>query len=148
MWWISIIIETAVIIATFIFCNTYFKKIYGGILGDLSLSELQLHENLNRRIFGTTINFFNISANVLLKGIITFICILIIHFTDKLWISDIYVLYLVLTYFVFVRRFKHYNEQLNQTKKAIKPALISSAVLPIAHTIFYISLFVTYYFNK
>lgn len=147
MWWITIIVDVALIVLCFVFCKIYFIKHYGYDIGRFSLSFLQSHEVLHGRIFGVLPNFSNYSSNILLKGIVTIVCIFMVHFFDSLWPTYLYIPYLLLSYWVFKNRKQHYNSQPNDVKKIIKPALIASFALPFFHTIFLLLLYVTYILN-
>lgn len=147
MWWITIIVDIALVFLGFVFCSNYYSRHYEKDLGYLSLQFLQMYEIVQGRVFGVMPNFSNFSYNILLKGIITIICILVIHFTDSLWITYLYMPYLFFTYWVFKRRVQHYMEQPNESKTMIKPALVASFTLPFIHTLFLALLYVTYLFN-
>lgn len=147
MWWITIIIDVLLVVLAFVFCNVYYNKHYGGNFGPMSLNVLRTHEVIEGKILDVMPGFSNFSCNVLLKCIVTIICIVIIHFSDSLWITYLYMPYLLLTYWVFKNRVQHYNAQTPDNKHFIKPALVASFTLPLFQTIFMISLYITYFFN-
>ena len=147
MWWITIIIDVLLIGIGFVFCGVYYKKHYGDVFGSISLHVLEGHEILHGRIFGVMPNFSNFSFNILLKGIVTLVCIIVIHFTDSLWITYIFTPYLLLTYWMFKNRVKHFKSQDEAHKDAMKPALVASFSLPLFHTLYLILLYITYVLN-
>lgn len=144
MWWITILIDIVLVIINFIICSCYYAKTYGAPLGGIMLNCLQTHEVLHGKLFGVLPNFSNISFNIILKGIVTIICILVVHFCDSLWITYLYMPYLLLTYWGYKNRKQHYNSQPSHIQKYIKPALRASLVLPIFHTLFLSLLYITY----
>ena len=144
MWWITIIADIALVAIGFLFCKTYYNKTYGRDLGFFSLSFLRTHEVLHGNIFGIMPNFSNFSYNILLKGFVTIVCILIVHFTDSLWLTHLYIFYLLITYWMFKNRLQHYNSQPEHNRTHIKPALVASFTLPFFHTLFLLLLYITY----
>lgn len=148
MWWISITIDVALVVLAFIFSSVYYKTQYGGSTGIFLLQGLHIHEVLNGKIFGVLPNFSNYLYNTIVKCIITIVCIVVIHFTDSLWITYLYMPYLLLTYWTFSNRLKHYKAQDANIKHCIKPALVASFIIPIFHTLCLVSLYITYLLNK
>lgn len=144
MWWITILIDIVLVIICFIICSRYYAKTYGSHLGVLMLNCLHTHEVLHGKLFGVLPNFSNVSFNIILKGIVTIICILVVHFCDSLWITYLYMPYLLLTYWVYKNRKQHYNSQPSDIQEYIKPALRASLALPIFHTLFLSLLYITY----
>ena len=147
MWWITIIITITLVLIAFLFCNRYYARHYGSSTGRVLLSCLHSHEVLYGSIFRVLPNFSNISCNVLLKSVVTIICILIVHLSDSLWVTYLYLAYLLLTYSTFKKRKQHYNAQDSASKEIMKPALVAFSILPVFHTLFMVLLHVAYYLN-
>lgn len=148
MWWITILIDIILVIIAFVFCNFYYNRHYSGVWGEISLDQLRTHEVINGKIFGVTPSFSNFSTNVLLKCIVTIICIVIVHFTDSLFTTYVYIPYLLLNYWMFNSRLRYYKAQPPQFKSFIKPALVASFILPLFQTVFLLSLYLTYFLNS
>ena len=147
MWWITIIIDIILIFICSQFCKKYYSKHYASGIGSFSLSFLHTHETLHGRVFGVMPNFANYSLNIVLKGVVTIVCILVVHFTDSLWLTYMYIPYLILTYWTFKTRLQHYKSQPTSTQSHIKPALTASSIIPIFHTISLLLLYVTFLLN-
>ncbi len=147
MWWISIILDIILIISSFIFCTLYYNQNYGDPIKQISLTLLQSHNALYGNIFQVMHGFSNYSYNILLKGIITIICIFVVHFTDSLWITYLYLPYLLLTYWIYGKRVKQYKSENESQKKIIRPSFVVSFSLPLFHTMFLILIYLTYVLN-
>ena len=144
MWWISILINLLIVIISVVICIYSYKKTADVFF----LETMRLHGILYGNALCHQNNFSNIYANVILKFVITCVCIIIIHFSDSLWISYIYILYLLLSYRMFNMRKKEFNSLQSEEKALLKPAFNITILIPVIHTLFYISLFLTYFLNK
>lgn len=143
MWWISILMDIFLAIISVIICVVYYKKSADYFFIETMRTHSILYGNsLNHRN-----NYSNIYANIILKCVVALICIIVIHFFDSLWIGHIYLLYLFFSYFVFNNRRKEYNSLTPDEKKLIKPAYCITILIPIMHTLFYISLALAYLWN-
>lgn len=140
---LSIFINITVIILAYAFCKIYYKKTLND-LGVFYFSSLRLHNIFHGSPFSeSTNNFSNIYCNVILKGIVTILCNIIIYCFQLLWITYLYVIYLLFSLWVFNKRLQHYRALDTSQKDLLKPAIISSSVIPVSHLIFYLSLFVS-----
>ena len=147
MWWITIVLDLALVLIGFLICALYYNKHYGGFLGELSLDCLKTYNVFLGNWFEAMPLFSNFSCNILTKGIITIISILIVHFTDKLWITYLYCPYLIATYRVYGKRVQLYMSEDKEERETIRPPFVASFLLPLFHTLFFVLLFLTYILN-
>ena len=147
--YIMISIALVSIIPFWIRNKILFKNSFGGLLGTgFSCSTLSLHNTLHNGIFNVTNNFFNYTTNLILKFIIFAALIFVEHFTDTIIISILYLLYLLISWFVYKKRKAYYitvsEEQPISTLTAAYKACVS---LPIYHTILFILIEIMYIFS-
>ena len=150
MWWISILGVIFLVAISFIICSLHYQKHFSE-KNEMNLyftsQVLQMHNALYGKKVDIVNEFSNISFNILLKGIITIICILMIHFTDSLFITSIYIFYLLLTFWVYWNRKEHFKRLDSASKDLLGPVFKITYILPWFHLAFYILLFVTYLLN-
>lgn len=147
MWFLSIIISVIIGSSIIFYLNYLFKKlttewkIFG--IGNIINPFNACYPHLN---IGN--NFSNIRNNIILKEGIFIVISLIIHTTDSLNITYLYIIFVLFAWWVFNRRRNELNNLSNENKKMFKNYVFNSYItIPIFQTILYLLCFVTYLLN-
>ncbi|MBO5463747.1 MAG: hypothetical protein J6A49_10600 [Clostridia bacterium] len=149
MWYLSIIVSIIIAIGLIIYLNVLFSKlnnewkVFGGagvVVNPFNI--LYPHLSIGNR-------FSNITSNIVLKTIVFIIISLIIHFTDSLTVTYIYILFVLLAWWVFNKRRKDLNYLSEENKKMFKHYVFNSYItIPIFQTILFLLCYITYLNNK
>ena len=146
MYWYSPVIAALIIFIFFVIaCVCLYKKHYEQDLFNLNF--VQTHSAINRSNILVYKNFSNIYCNLVLKVIIFIIFSLVIHFTDRLWITYIYMALTFFSWLIFNGKKKEFKSMSEHVQPAFKPALTASSFIPVFQTITYFLLFAVYYFK-
>lgn len=147
MWFLSIIISVIIGSSIIFYLNYLFKKlttewkIFG--IGNIINPFNACYPHLS---IGN--NFSNIRNNIILKEGIFIVISLIIHTTDSLNITYLYIIFVLFAWWVFNRRRNELNNLSNENKKMFKNYVFNSYItIPIFQTILYLLCFVTYLLN-
>lgn len=138
---VIIAIDVVLIVITFLFSHVYYNKHFSGPMAIIKVSALRNFQIFYGQIFALFPKFSNFSFNILLKGIITIICAIIISLTDIWWLAFLYSPYLLLSYFTCSKRTELYKDLSPNNQDLVKPVYRASFLIPIIHTLFYASLF-------
>lgn len=149
MWYLSIIVSIIIAIGLIIYLNVLFSKlnnewkVFGGAGVVVNpFNTLYPHLSIGNR-------FSNITSNIVLKTIVFIVISLIIHFTDSLTVTYIYILFVFLTWWVFNKRRKDLNYLSEENKKMFKRYVFNSYItIPIFQTILFLLCYITYLNNK
>ena len=95
-------------------------------------------------------SFFLIKGGTIIQFLLFIISALIVHFTDSLWVTYIYVLLVVFAWFMFAKKRKILlSDPAYLFDEAGQKAMIfANIVIPIYQTINWALLFVIYALNK
>ena len=140
-----IAIATALLLAViFRFRNvSLYKKNYTGI-NSLRIQGIDLHNTLNAapnyKPLELSINFFNFTANLILKFIVFVILAIIKYFAGApavgITICGIYAIPTVLAWFTYKSRRTYYNEITNEyVQESFFPILKASICIPLYQTV-------------
>lgn len=145
MWYLSIIIS----IVIFVFLCFYTLKLYAKLKAKNIFPETEIHILNTFHPNIKTLPFFsNITSNLLLKEIIFIIFSLIIHFTDSLTPTYIYILLLLLAWFTYNGRKKEFVEAKQNYPNIIIVLRKAFIVLPIFNTILFLLCYLTFLLNE
>ena len=149
MWYLSIIISIVIAIGFIIYLNILFSKfnkewgVFGGAGTIVNpFNTLYPHLSIGNR-------FSNITSNIVLKTVVFIVISLVIHFTDSLNITYVYILFVLLAWWVFNKRKKDLNGLSEDNKKIFKSYVFNSYItIPIFQTILFLLCYLTYYLNS
>ena len=115
-----------------------FSKSFSNLLGNgYSDTLLQMHNTLHNGMFNATKNFFNYTANLILKFIIFTIMLVILYCTKTIIIPSVYLLYVVTSWSVYKKRKSYYDCvcEDGSDNNSLSTALKASFSIPLYHTI-------------
>lgn len=149
MWYLPIILSIVLAVIFIIYLNSLFSKLnkewkmFGGVGHIVNpFNACYPHLSIGNR-------FSNITSNIVLKSVIFIIVALIVHYTDSLIISYIYILFVLIAWFVFNKRRKDLNNLSEENKKMFKSYVFKSYItIPIFQTILYLLCYLTYMLNN
>lgn len=149
MWYLSIIISIIVTVIIIVYLSKLFSKlntewkVLGGI-GNIIAPFNTFYPNLS--IYN---NFSNIRSNIFLKEAIFIVVSFIIHKTDSLDITYLYIFSVLLAWWVFNKRRTELNNLSRENKEMFKTYIFSSYItIPIFQTILYFLCYLTYLLNE
>lgn len=146
MWFLPIIISIVISVALFF----YEKNLYSNLKATDQLfleARLQMLNKFHPYI-QVLPNFSNITSNILVKEIVFIIFSLVIHFTDSLIPTYIYIVLVVLTWVKYNTRKKSFPEAKENYPDIVAVLPKAYIILPIFHTILYVLCYLTYMLNK
>lgn len=127
-----------------------FSKSFGGLLeSGVNQMALDMHNTMHNGIFNVTINFFNYTANLILKFIIFSILIIVLHFTETIIIPSVYLIYLLTSWHVYRKRKTYYmsiRESINYDDP-LRACYIACSCIPTYHTILFALIEILYIFS-
>lgn len=144
MWWLTIVLDCVVTAVATLICFAYFRRTYGAEGGMELLNQLRKYESTHGKMYAVFVNFRNFWSNILLKCIFTLGCILLIHFTQTMWITIFYVALLAFSIYTYVGRCVHFRKLSEEDRVYARPAQRMAVVVPVCHLIFCGSLYLTY----
>lgn len=147
MWYLSIIISIIICIGFIVYLNNLFSKFSKSFF---PFNAAMLTNDFNILYPQLSINnkFSNITSNLILKTVIFIVVSLIIHFTDSLIVTFVYVVFVFVAWWVFNKRRNDLNTLSVETQGFFKQYVFKSYItIPIFQTILYLLCYITYLFN-
>lgn len=144
MWWLMIVLDCVVTGLATLICYAYYRKTYGTEEGQTLLKALRVYETAHGKVYKVYANFRNYWSNILIKGIFTVGCVLLIYFTDTMWITILYVALVAFTFYTYIGRCVHYKKLTAEERVPAKAAQRAAVLIPVCHLIFCGSLYLTY----
>lgn len=151
MWFIPIIISFVLLVVSFIVLSKIYNKVFNSkssLDNTFNRSAAEVISSIQPNI-AIMDGFKNLKANCILKFIAFVISALIVHFTDKLWITSLFLILLLMTWYVFADKNRIIKNNLSTFNKDLRSALFNSnLVLPIYQTLNFCFLYLVYILNK
>lgn len=144
MWWLAIVADCIVAGLAVLICYAYYGRTYGTPEGGELLKTLRQYESTHGRVYKVYAHFRNYWSNIVVKAVFTVACVLLIRFTDTMWITIIYVALVAFSLYTYVGRCVHYKKLTAEERVPARAAQRLAVIIPVCHLIFCGSLYLTY----
>ena len=140
---ILLILAGVLIVPFWIRNKTLYKEGFGDALNArLNLMLIEMHTKLNdvpgNPIFSVSQNFINYTANLILKFVIFAVVTIILHFTNSLFLTSLYILPLIFAWQAYKKRKDFYNAMSDEYKKAYSSLYKACICIPLYQTLLFV----------
>lgn len=124
--------------------RSLYQEGFGGTMGTLNISLVEMNNRLTGAPFPLVSNFSNYTASLVVKYIFFALVLLIVHVSNSLIVTFIYVLFPLVDWYIYARRHVYYQCLKPEFAHAYSTLHRACICSPVYSTILYFSVFIAY----